>query len=263
MSPRRIIALHGWLDNAASFDFIAPHILNADIIALDLSGHGNSSHRSYLGAYNIWQDVIEILAVANQMQWQTFSVLGHSRGAVIAALLAGCFPERIEASVLLEWVLPEIKEELNFPSQLAQSISTSFMLHSRPRNYYKSKEAAILARVNGKFPVSMASASAFAERGIHHDGKGYYWCSDPKLLAPPEIKLTPLHAQECVAAFTHQSLVILGDKGLLAPRLSQLPWLRDNTNLRIETISGDHHLHMSSDIRNLSQQLKLINDYFS
>lgn len=41
----KIVCLHGWLDNAASFNMIAPTLnsrLNADILALDFPGHGHS-----------------------------------------------------------------------------------------------------------------------------------------------------------------------------------------------------------------------------
>ena len=35
-----IIALHGWLDNAASYDRLAPALKNHRVIALDFAGHG-------------------------------------------------------------------------------------------------------------------------------------------------------------------------------------------------------------------------------
>ena len=37
-----VIALHGWLDNAASFDRMLPFMENLHVIALDLAGHGRS-----------------------------------------------------------------------------------------------------------------------------------------------------------------------------------------------------------------------------
>ena len=262
-SPHRIIALHGWLDNAASFDFIAPHIRNAEILALDLSGHGRSDHRSYLGAYNIWQDLIEILMVADRMEWKTFSVMGHSRGSVIAMLLSGCFPERVISNVMIEWVLPEPSEFVSAPKQMAKSISSSLLLHHRARHYYDTKESAVLARVNGKFPVLPEAALALAQRGVHYEEGGYFWSSDPKLLAPSEIKLSQADAQECIDAFANKSLVILGDKGLLAPHVNSVAWIRDNPKLTIQLVPGDHHLHMSSDIHATSVMLMLINDYFS
>jgi len=35
-----ILALHGWLDNAASFARLAPLLMDADVVAIDLPGHG-------------------------------------------------------------------------------------------------------------------------------------------------------------------------------------------------------------------------------
>ena len=42
------VALHGWLDNAGSFDGVAPLVVSAcpsqSLICLDYPGHGLSSH---------------------------------------------------------------------------------------------------------------------------------------------------------------------------------------------------------------------------
>ena len=41
----RVLCLHGWLDNAASFVPLAPLLDRLDVVALDLPGHGHSEHR--------------------------------------------------------------------------------------------------------------------------------------------------------------------------------------------------------------------------
>ena len=40
-----VIALHGWLDNANSFDRMLPGMEHLHIIALDLAGHGRKPLR--------------------------------------------------------------------------------------------------------------------------------------------------------------------------------------------------------------------------
>lgn len=67
-----VMALHGWLDNASSFDLIAPALSELDIFALDFAGHGCSDHRPSHTPYLGILDVQDVIAAANQLQWQHF-----------------------------------------------------------------------------------------------------------------------------------------------------------------------------------------------
>ena len=118
-----VLALHGWLDNCASFDFLAPLITSSntqtlDMVTLDLAGHGLSDHRSGLSAYNNWQDLIEILLVTEQLGWSRFALIGHSRGAMISTLFAATYPEKVTHLVGIEGLLPGTTEENQAPAQL-------------------------------------------------------------------------------------------------------------------------------------------------
>ena len=97
-----IIALHGWLDNSASFSVLAPQLEGVQLLALDLAGHGYSDHRAGLLDYGIWSEVPDIFAIADQMGWQRFALMGHSRGAMLAFLAAGALPERISHLILID-----------------------------------------------------------------------------------------------------------------------------------------------------------------
>src|SRR5690625_7580011 len=97
-----VLALHGWLDNSASFNVLAPQLKNLHLVALDLAGHGQSDHRPGSAPYNIWEDVAEIFAVADQLGWSRFALMGHSRGAMISMLAAGTFRERISHRAMFE-----------------------------------------------------------------------------------------------------------------------------------------------------------------
>src|SRR5690625_5810116 len=62
------LALHGWLDNAASFSRLAPVLverLGIRIVALDFSGHGHSAHRE--GDYALWDYCHDLLDAADAL----------------------------------------------------------------------------------------------------------------------------------------------------------------------------------------------------
>ena len=79
-----VIACHGWLDNAASFDHIAPLLPDCRLLALDLPGHGLSDRRPPGTAYHFLDMVSELFEVADHFDWERFSLLGHSMGAALA-----------------------------------------------------------------------------------------------------------------------------------------------------------------------------------
>ena len=112
-NPRQapLLMLHGWLDNAASFRMLAPLLRDFYVVALDLTGHGRSDRRSDDASYQIWDDLPEILGIVQQLGWSRFDLLGHSRGAIIAGLLASAFPERIKQLILLDAISPQAVPE--------------------------------------------------------------------------------------------------------------------------------------------------------
>ena len=98
----KVLALHGWLDNAASFVPLAAHLDDIELVALDLPGHGRSAHLPAGGHYTFEVAVHHVLDVADALGWQRFRLLGHSMGAGIASLVAAAAPERIDRLVCIE-----------------------------------------------------------------------------------------------------------------------------------------------------------------
>lgn len=272
-----VLALHGWLDNCASFDFLAPLITSSntrqlDMLALDLAGHGLSDHRPGLSAYNIWQDLIEILLVTEQLGWSRFALIGHSRGAMISTLLAATFPEKVTHLVGIEGLLPGTTEEKQAPAQLRSALESVMSLHTRPFNYHVSFDAAVKARERGFMPLIHPDALALAKRAVRQDDKGFYWGSDPKLLAPSEVRLTPgqveafvdeLHKSYANPASDDQkpiALFIVGDKGIKELYSDLIGNIKKYPGIKIQDLEGDHHLHMSVGAAAVSQ---VITEYFS
>jgi pimeloyl-ACP methyl ester carboxylesterase len=114
---RKILLLHGWLDNSASFNIMGPILssqLNADVVALDFPGHGHSSHKSPDGPTQSSSEyVLYVVEALNSLQWMGngndtdtsgVTIIGHSMGSNVAVLFAAVYPDYVNHLVLLEHI---------------------------------------------------------------------------------------------------------------------------------------------------------------
>ena len=69
------------------------------------SGHGLSSHRSPDSSYHIWDDVPQLIGIVDQLDLETVHVVGHSRGAGIAGVLAVALGERCATVTMLDGMI--------------------------------------------------------------------------------------------------------------------------------------------------------------
>lgn len=243
-----ILALHGWLDNSASFFALAPRLKDVHLIAIDMAGHGKSSHRPGTAPYNIWEDVAEIFTVADQLGWERFTLLGHSRGAIISMLAAGTFPERISRLALIEGLLPEPAKLDEAPEQLARSILGLRARASKPLSIYADLPSAIKARERGMFPLSYAAAAALTERGVKGVPGGYQWSTDQRLLAPSAIKLTREHVEAFIKRITAPIKLILAESGIPQMFSGYQREVSVFPKVDVEIMPGGHHLHMEAEV---------------
>ncbi|XP_024095501.3 serine hydrolase-like protein 2 isoform X2 [Pongo abelii] len=101
-----VLCLHGWLDNANSFDRLIPLLLpDFYYVAMDFGGHGLSSHYSPGVPYNLQTFVSEIRRVVAALKWNRFSILGHSFGGIVGATFSCTFPEMVDKLTLLDTLL--------------------------------------------------------------------------------------------------------------------------------------------------------------
>jgi pimeloyl-ACP methyl ester carboxylesterase len=255
-----VMALHGWLDNSASFFALAPLLENTYILAVDLAGHGYSGHRKTNLPYNIWEDVPEIFAIADQLGWEKFALLGHSRGAIISVLAAGTFPERISHLALIEGLLPEFKTSDDAPKQLASSIVGMKTQFEKKLTLYPDIATAIKAREHGMFPLGYEAAKALTERGMKPVEKGYVWSTDPRLLAPSSVKFLPDQMTAFINQITCPIRLVLGEEGM--PKLfpHYMGWLKKYPQVDLSLLAGGHHLHMECEVGDVAA---LFNPFFA
>lgn len=238
-----VIALHGWLDNSESFALLAEHMPTVDLVALDMAGHGWSDHRAAHASYLIWDDLREILAVADQLGWQRFGLLGHSRGAIISALLASAVPERIRALGLIEGLWAQTSPASQTPNQMASSLSAE--KNQRTERDFAALDDMIGLRQRNGFPLSDAAARQLVTRNAKQRDDGrWQWRTDPRHKLPSLMMLTPEQQEACHRAIRVPAELALAEQGLVhaypdyAERLLALP------HINWTLYGGGHHLHM-------------------
>lgn len=102
-----VLVLHDWFDNAGSFDALVPFLKpEFKIVALDLPGHGLSSHLEPGSDYTGDRYVEDVAIAVDQFQWDVFSVVGHGMGAGIGYYLGLLYPDRVTRLVAMEGSFP-------------------------------------------------------------------------------------------------------------------------------------------------------------
>ena len=216
-----VLALHGWMDHAGSFEVLAPLLQGCHVVALDLSGQGHSGHRAAHATYNIWDDLPQIVEVLDQLGWQDCVLLGHSRGANISALLAAALPERVRAFVALDSLVSEPTEDTVVATLRAFLQQTRSQI-GRPARVFKDEKAYITRRV--KQGNSPQSAETLAGRALEALPEGFRMRGDPRLFASSAIKLTQSQVEDVLQAIRCPVLNIWATGGILQsrPRLVDL-----------------------------------------
>jgi pimeloyl-ACP methyl ester carboxylesterase len=242
-----ILALHGWLDNAASFIPLSQYLPDYYIVALDITGHGLSDHRPKGCHYHQMDFVYDIHELVESQQWQSFILLGHSMGGIIASLYASCFNEKVTKLISIESFGPMSKDAVSSPEQLRESIENRLKANAAKPKHPSSIESTIQARAKAG-DMSISSATLLIQRNIEQRDGQYFFRTDRRLRTFSSLRITDSQAEAFMRNIICPMLVIMGDRGFesMKKALSQrLKWV---ANLQVIECEGHHHLHMDGPI---------------
>jgi len=236
-----MLALHGWLDNAASFALLGPRLKGFRVIALDLAGHGLSDWRSQDSGYPIWSYVEDLYQVRLQLKVSRFALLGHSLGAGIASLYAASWPETVTRLGLIENLGPLADSEEGFSQNLRSAIED----HQKPAKEIRSRafEAWVRSRSNTVFSVPENAARLLMQRNTRETLEGLYrYACDPRLRLPSIIRLSESQVRAALCQLSMPVQLISGASGLKRPLTQErVQVVRDIEQVELP---GGHHLHM-------------------
>ncbi|SHE83279.1 Pimeloyl-ACP methyl ester carboxylesterase [Ruegeria intermedia] len=105
-----LLCLAGLTRNSLDFSFLAPHVADLRMIALDYRGRGQSDHDPDYRNYTVAQEAQDVVALLDHLGLDRVSILGTSRGGLIAMTLAATHPDRL-AAVILNDVGPVIEPQ--------------------------------------------------------------------------------------------------------------------------------------------------------
>lgn len=240
----KVLALHGWLDNAASFLPLAEHLPTLDLAMVDLPGHGFSDHLQLTTPYTTPLAIVQTLAIADALGWERFVLLGHSMGAAIASLVAAVASERVQALVSIE-ALGGLAAPANETVQrLRTHVDAAMKLETKQLRVFPDLTAPVRARMMVN-QLSEASARLLVERGVKEVDGGWTWRSDPRLMLPTAVRMTEDQVSDVVSAIQCPVQVIYATPAQAyfpEPERSQRAALLPDG--RLHTLAGHHHVHM-------------------
>lgn len=242
------VALHGWLDNAATFSRLAPALVNAlgiRLVALDLPGHGRSSARGADADYPLWGYVADVLEALDGLKIASTTLVGHSMGAGVASLMAAAVPERVERLVLIDGLASTTSE----PEETVAQLQAALRARRRPRSEpagYASIDDAVAARVRGGVTrLDADTARPIVERNLVRQADGrFHWRTDRRLALPSLLRWTPDQMLAALSAIRAPVLLLQATGGVLTERAHHREACRQLVRLERRILSGGHHLHL-------------------
>lgn len=97
--PHAVLVLHGWFGDAHAFAPIEPWLSGEafSYIFMDYRGYGGM--RDATGDFTIDEIAGDALALADALDFPTFSLIGHSMGGMAIERIATLAPERVRAMI--------------------------------------------------------------------------------------------------------------------------------------------------------------------
>lgn len=241
-----IVAVHGWMDNAATFDRLAPLLPDQPIHAIDLAGHGFSDPRPPGQRYHNADYFDDLLAVIDHLRpGEPVILVGHSLGAGMSLMLSGLMPERIHRLVLIEGLGPITADPEQYAEQTRLSLE-SYRDFRPGRKAIVSETAAVQVRMNGLTgALSETAARILCTRSLETTEAGeLVWRTDKRLRQNSLMRFSEAQVLSCIRAITAPTLLIRGEQGAPFPEGPYTERMARFANLQLVRLPGGHHLHL-------------------
>jgi pimeloyl-ACP methyl ester carboxylesterase len=233
-ADRNIVLVHGGAAHSRWWDHIAPLLARGwRVVAMDLSGHGDSGRRERY-SLDIWaREVLAVVADAGTAA--STVVIGHSMGGLVTLRLATLAGAQIAGAVAIDSPIRDMA-----PEDRAARQHRAF----GPLRVYPTREAAIARfRPIPDQPVLAWVAEHVAATSIRPAEGGWRWKFDPQVFARDTLTPELLTRLDCRVA------LFRAEHGLVTPQQGEAIYDRlGRVAPLIEIPVAGHHIMLDEPV---------------
>lgn len=246
-ADRSIVLIHGGAAHSRWWDHIGPLLANAwRVVAMDLSGHGDSGRRD---SYSLDTWAREVLAVVADAGTAASSVvIGHSMGGLVTLRLATLAGSRIAGAVAIDSPVRDMA-----PEDRAARQHRAF----GPLRVYPTRQAAVARfRPIPDQPTLAYIAEHVAAASIRPAEGGWTWKFDPRVFARDHLTPELLTRLDCRVA------LFRAEHGLVTPQQGEVIYDRlGRVAPVIEIPVAGHHIMLDQPIALVAALRTLLADW--
>ncbi len=229
--PQRpgLVLVHGGAAHAHWWSFVAPQLThNYHVVALDLSGHGDSGRRREYPR-ETWAR--EVMAVADDAGFVGPPILvGHSMGGFVCIVTASLYGERLAGAILVDSPVrrpdPEAEEGARGKS------------FRNPKVYPDPESALRRFRLVPDQPCENTYIlDHIARTSLHRVEAGWTWKFDPMIFR----RVTPRAAHEILPKVRCRVALFRAEHGLVTPDIGDYMYELLHRNAPVIEIPDAHH----------------------
>lgn len=239
--PRVVLLLHGFLEHAHAWDWVAPLLAEAGyhVYAIDWRGHGDSEWIGAGGYYHFMDYVADLAGLVRALGGRV-AVVGHSMGGGAAVLYTGTEPERVSALVSIEGLGAPDMDPDAAPERVAGWLRDLERVARRPLTTVSPDDA--LGRFRTRFPhFSETMARHMVEHGTRAVGGGRAWKFDPLHQTRAPLPVPIAQARAFWRRVTCPVLYVEGADSLLRLSATDVSERVAVLHAKRVTVAGAHH----------------------
>ncbi|MDA3635181.1 MULTISPECIES: alpha/beta fold hydrolase [Rhodococcus] len=228
-----VVLVHGGAAHARWWDHIAPLLATTrHVVALDLSGHGDSGRRETY-SLEAWAD--EVMAVARDSFDAPPVVIGHSMGGMVTLAAATWHGADLAGAIIIDTPIHEAT-----PEEAAARDKVAF----GPQKVYVTREEVVARfRVIPGQDTEPYIFDHIAEHSVRQVGGGWAWKFDPAIFAHEPLRPCELSRLQCSVA------LLRPEQGLVDTAMGEMISERLNGAARVIDIpAAEHHVMLDQPI---------------